>query len=161
MTTTTTLLAGTLALSIGLTGLSALSAEAEGRAGDGARFSELDADGNAEVSLAEMRAFGDARFEATDADGDGALSMAEILAAREAQSADQREARISRFVERADANGNGTLERDEFGAGADRMEARFERLDADGSGGLSPEEMRRAREARGFRFGRGDGRDRG
>ncbi|MEL6913458.1 MAG: hypothetical protein AAFP13_03050 [Pseudomonadota bacterium] len=148
MNTTTQLLAGALALALGITGLAA-EAEAQGRDRLAPDFSELDGNGDGEVSLAEMRAWGDARFAAADSDGDGALTAEEIFAVREAQSAVRIEARIARLIDRADANGNGTLERGEFGPGAARVEARFDQLDADGSGGLSPEELAKARDARG------------
>ncbi len=149
----TPVIAGILAATIGLTGVTA--ANAQGRSeGPRADFSELDADGNGEVTIAEMQAYGkaraDARFAEADTNGDGSLSAEELLAQRDS---DRAERRIDRMIERMDADGNGTLERAELTRDgedqSERMEKRFSRLDTDESGGLSEEEMAAAKEKRG------------
>lgn len=155
----TTLLIGAMAAAVSIT---ALTAEARGGdRGFRADFSTLDADGNGELTEAELRAHAQSRFDAADTDGDGALSAEEMLAARGNADSERFEARISRMIERRDANGNGGLDFDEIGPGPDRMTARFERLDADGSGGISEAELEAAKTARAERKGpRGDA-DRG
>lgn len=156
------ILAGAIALSIGITGMAA-EAQGKGRGGERASFAELDADGNGEVTMAEMQAFAQARFDSVDTNGDGSLSAEELIAARESQNSDRLERRINRFLERADDNGNGTLEFGEFGPSEERAAERFSRVDADGSGGISEEEMEAAKEQRADRRGgskRGGG-DRG
>ena len=149
------ILAGVLALTMGVTGL---TAQAEGRGPDRERasFSELDANGDGEVTLAEMQARGEARFAAADTDGNGTLSVEELIAARADDGNERLERRINRFIERADDNGDGVLDIEEMGPGEERVADRFERLDTDGSGGLSEEELAAARDMRhGHRGGEG------
>ncbi|MEM1236837.1 MAG: EF-hand domain-containing protein [Pseudomonadota bacterium] len=152
----TYILAGALAVAMGVTGATADARDRGGPDRERASFSELDADGNGEVTRAEMEAFAAARFAAVDIDGDGSLSAEELVAARSADNADRMERRINRFLERADDNGNGKLELEEMGPSEERATARFERLDTDGSGGISEAEMEAAKEGR---KGRRDGDD--
>ncbi|MEM6276131.1 MAG: calcium-binding protein [Pseudomonadota bacterium] len=151
----TTLLIGALAAAVSIT---ALTADARGGPdGPRADFSTLDADGNGEITQAELLAHAQSRFQAADANGDGTLSADEMLAARENASSERFERRISRMIERRDANGNGVLDFGEFGPSEDRRAAMFERLDADGSGGISQAELEAAKEARMGRKGPRDG----
>ncbi|MEO1703764.1 MAG: calcium-binding protein [Pseudomonadota bacterium] len=153
MDTKTTLLASAIAAALALTAVTANAERGPRGGGERASFSELDANGDGEVTMAEMAAHAAARFAEADTNGDGSLSSAEMIAARMNGNADRLERRISRFIERADDNGNGTLELGEIGPSEERQQARFERLDTDGSGGISEEEMEAAREARGGRHG--------
>ncbi|MEO0486573.1 MAG: EF-hand domain-containing protein [Pseudomonadota bacterium] len=145
---TTYIIAGILAVTMGVT---AISAQAQHRGGGGERpaFSDLDLDGSGEVTLAELEAFGVSRFNEADTNGDGALSLDEIIAQRDVENQERLQRRVERFIERADDNGNGAIELEEFGQTAERMERRFERMDADSSGGISEEEMADARDHRG------------
>ncbi|MEM6477407.1 MAG: calcium-binding protein [Pseudomonadota bacterium] len=145
--------AGAVSLALGV---SAVTADAQ-RGGDRERasFSELDANGDGEVTLAELQAHGAARFATNDTNGDGALSAEELVAARSVDNVERLERRINRFIERADENGDGLLQQSEIGPSQARMTARFERIDADGSGGLSEAEMEAAKEARAERGHRG------
>ncbi|MEM8591813.1 MAG: calcium-binding protein [Pseudomonadota bacterium] len=145
------ILAGALAATMGLT---AMAADAKGRGGgERASFSELDADGSGEVTQAEILAHAQARFDAADMNGDGSLSAEEMIAARSDNASERLERRVSRFLERADDDGNGTLEFGEFGPSQERAAARFERIDTDGSGGISEAEMEAAKSARADRRG--------
>lgn len=150
-----TIILGALAVALSIT---AVTADARGgdRGGERADFSTLDADGNGEVTQAEMLAFAQTRFSEADTNGDGSLSVEEMIAARSADVSERMERRITRMLERADANDNGTLEFDEMRPGSDRAAARFERIDTDGSGGISQQEMDAAKEARGDRKGKGN-----
>ena len=139
-----------LASSIALTAAAPVAAKERG--GDRPAFSDLDTDGNGEVTLAEMEAFRAAKFAEIDTDGNGSLSAEELLAAREADS-DRAERRINRMIERADANDNGTIELDEMRGGGERGAERFAEADADGSGGLSEAEMKDAKGKRGGKKG--------
>lgn len=107
-------------------------------------FTELDADGDGEITRTEMTAFGEARaterFQETDTDGDGALSQAELQAAM----AKKAEERATQMIKQMDKNDDGQLTQDEMKPPrrAGRM---FNRMDADGSGGISQEEYDEAR----------------
>ena len=153
---TTYILAGGLAVVMGLTAVTADARDRGGPDRERPSFSELDADGNGEVTRAEMEAIKAARFAAADTNGDGSLSVEEMIASRSADNTDRMERRITRFIERADDNGNGTLEINEVGPSEERVTERFERLDSDGSGGLSMAEMEAGKEGRKDRRG-GDG----
>jgi Ca2+-binding EF-hand superfamily protein len=80
-------------------------------------------------------------FEEMDLDGDGKLTLEEVQGAPEAQFA------------AADANDDGTLDRDELiAAAAERVSRRvdlmIERADTDGDGSISAEEIAEMREDR-------------
>lgn len=138
---------GALALAGGVMLTSAIVTDAQARGPHGgmmerASFTELDTDGNGEISPDEMNARGAARFASIDADGDGKLTVEEMLAANSARAAD----RAERMVERLDTDGDGALSADELEAGREaraeqRRAKRFARMDSDGSGGLSQAEF--------------------
>lgn len=134
-----------------------------------ARFAQLDADSNGQVTLEELQAQATARFAAIDVNSDGALTQEEMTAARKAMHTE-------RLLKRFDADGDGTLnaaELSEMGNGkmgnhkkgdhkedgakkdghkkeghkkgegkmGKRGAKHFEKLDADGNGSISMEEM--------------------
>jgi len=118
-------------------------------------FATLDLNGDGSLSLEEMQAQGQARFTSVDANGDGGLSAEELIAAAGERASD----RAAKMIERNDENGDGVLQLDEMPrrGGGDRAERMFERVDADGDGALSQEEFETAKERRGERGERGDG----
>ncbi|TBX29278.1 hypothetical protein TK43_01030 [Roseovarius sp. JS7-11] len=106
-------------------------------------FTELDADGNGELTLEEMLAHREARFAEADTDGDGNLSRDEMIAAAMGRV----EASIDRRMERFDDNEDGMLSANELddmrprGPGPERL---FSRMDEDGDGVVSAEEFETA-----------------
>lgn len=129
-------------------------------------FSELDANGDGQLTLEEMVAHREARFTQADTDGDGNLSRDELIAAAMGRVED----RIDRQMERFDDNEDGMLSANELddmrprGPGPERI---FARMDADGDGAISEAEFdemagrmmqRRGGDGRGHGHGRhGDG----
>lgn len=105
-----------------------------------ARFSQMDTNGDGQVTAEEINAQATARFVAADVDGNGALSMEEMQVAAQSMQ-------TQRLLKRFDANGDGALSAEELampesGKGAKR----FERMDADNSGDVSLEEMQARRD---------------
>ena len=131
----------TAAIALGLVVTAAMPTAASADRGERPSFTELDTDGNGELTLAELQAHGAERFAEADADGDGLLSSDEMVAAAEGRS----EARIAKFVnrmiERRDANGDGFLSVEEMAPKGDRAERMLEHVDADNNGTISEEEF--------------------
>lgn len=118
-------------------------------------FSDLDLDGDGNLTKEELQNLGKARFARLDTDGDGQLSPAELQAA----AAERQNARIQRMIERLDTDKNGMLSEAEMkevrGKGGkrwghgkrseERREARmdrmFDRVDANEDGVISREEF--------------------
>lgn len=107
------------------------------RPGGGDRLAALDTDGDGAVSRAEIDAALAEAFARADSDGDGAVTRAELQAHHSAEREQRRADGQRDHFDRADANGDGVLGPDEFGA---RMTAMFERVDADGDGLVTAEE---------------------
>lgn len=133
-------------------------AHSDGHRGKGfgakAEFSELDADGSGEVTLAEMQAHRAARLADMDTNNDGALSKEELIAAREGEISNRMERRLDRMIDRLDENDDGLLQFAEMPqADGGRAEERFAKVDTDGSGGLSEAEMEAAKGKRGGKKG--------
>ncbi|KEJ89240.1 EF-hand domain-containing protein [Sulfitobacter donghicola] len=133
-------------------GLVATTAQArDGGEGMQARFAQIDANGDGEISAEELQAQVAARFAAADANKDGALTADEMMAAREGKHKE-------RLLKRFDKNGDGALsgeELDEMSKGkggkkgdkkGGRAAKHFERMDADNSGDLTLEEMQSHRD---------------
>lgn len=122
----------------------ALPADAHGgkRGGGGERpsFSELDVNGDGQLTLAELTAFAEGRFNERDTNGDGGLSAEEMLAAVDEDRQDRAERRIERMMERADDNGDGLIQFDEIGPD-DGGERRFSRMDTNDDGVVTEEEF--------------------
>ena len=115
---------------------------ATARDGGSHRFSEIDADGNGQVTQEEMAAHVDARFAAADTDGDGFLDTEELMA----QAMARAEGRAARMLERLDSDGDGALSAEELeqmgkDRGGKRLIRMLDRMDADGDGKLARAEM--------------------
>jgi len=107
-----------------------------------ARFSQIDANSDGQITAQELTAQAAARFAAADTDGDAALTLEEMKA-----QARSNERMLSRF----DADNNGTLSDDELAKAEDskmgkRAAKHFERMDADNSGGITLAEMQARRD---------------
>lgn len=132
---------------------------------------DLDKDG--QLTKAELTTHLDQRFKAIDANGNGQLEMAEMQTARQDRQAKRAERREARSGETAgkrsaenrgehrgakrggqrgqiDANDDGVISREEFGA---RALKRFDRADANSDGVVTQEERSAMREARKARRG--------
>lgn len=105
-------------------------------------FSEIDSDGNGQLTPEEFAAHRQAMFDKADADGNGVLSQEEMAAKMQ----NRMERRMGRFFERADRNGDGGLSMEEVTSRRHSPEDRFARLDADESGTISEEEFAQARQ---------------
>ena len=104
------------------------------------RFTELDRDGDGQITREEMMAQRSAHLERADTNGDGLLSVAEI----EAMAFERAKRRAERMVERLDANGDGMISMDELRTNA-RFYKRFDRIDRDSNGTISEDEFEQAR----------------
>jgi hypothetical protein len=99
-------------------------------------FSELDANGDGVITLAEMQNQAQAKFSAADTNGDGQLDASELNAA----AARAQARRIERLIARKDTNGDGLLSLAEMGprdGGGARL---FARVDTDGNGEVTQAE---------------------
>lgn len=115
-------------------------------------FERFDLDGNGAITLQEAVSNAETRFDTADANTDGVLTEDEIKARAEERMAEKDNAerkgegrhmrRISRMIDRVDANGNGAIERTEA---IDAATERFTRLDADGNGSLTMDEISKQR----------------
>ncbi|MEL6170795.1 MAG: EF-hand domain-containing protein [Pseudomonadota bacterium] len=117
----------------------------EGQAGKAKGFSELDKDGNGQLTKAEIESHMQARFNNADTDSNGALSRDELVARGKKKS----EERANRMLERLDANEDGALTFAEMKEG--RGGKLFNRADANGDGAISEaefEEMKQKRRAK-------------
>jgi len=122
-------------------------------------FTEMDANGDGQLTADEFEAFKTSRATSVDTDGDGFLSADELAARAEARRAEQMEARkaagYERLLSRADADKDGKLSVDEFltfleerPRGPKMADGEFPRgWDADGDGVVSAEEFETARTA--------------
>lgn len=145
-----------------------LSVALAGTALAGPMGARADIDKNGQLTKAELTAHLDQRFKAMDTNGNDQIETAEMQAAkqeRQAKRAERREARSGEAIgKRAgehrgenrggkqagkrgqiDANGDGIITRDEFGA---RALKRFDRADANGDGVVTQEERAAMKEAR-------------
>jgi len=115
----------------------------QGRHGDGRqeRLKAADKDANGLISREEAQALPGlaAKFAKIDTNNDGNISAAELDAARAARSGSQR----GQGWKKWDANGDGTLTRDEV-ASAPRLSQQFDAIDANRDGILTVEELQAA-----------------
>ncbi len=125
-------------------GLSLVAASAIAGDGRGAKhFDRMDTNGDGEISAEELNARDDARKE----------QRAEMLAGADADgngSVSREEFQAFRMAKRAannpDKNGDGVVDHDEFLA---KAEERFEKLDKNGDGVLSADERQKRHRRRG------------
>ena len=125
--------------------------------GPGDLFRDADANKDGAVSREEAQNMFNQHFNAMDLNKDGKLTPEEMRSAREAQ----RKNRTGRFqaamderFKKADANGDGSLSREEATASMPRMARDFDRLDANKDGKLTREELQNAAHHRGPQEGR-------
>ena len=103
-------------------------------------FSQLDANGDGQITQAEVKAFGAAEFAKADADGDGSLTLEELTARAKTDRVRKMDKRAKRELKRLDSDGNGTIELAEMEEkqGGMRM---FDRMDENEDGVISQEEF--------------------
>ena len=103
-------------------------------------FSQLDANGDGQITQAEVKAFGAVEFAKADADGDGSLTLEELTARAKVDRAKKMDKRAKRMLKRLDSDGNGTIELAEMQEkhGGMRM---FDRMDENEDGVISQEEF--------------------
>ncbi|MEO0359299.1 MAG: EF-hand domain-containing protein [Pseudomonadota bacterium] len=118
-------------------------------------FSEIDANGDGQITPAELQTFRATRmadrFASVDANGDGSVSVEELVAKAREGAEDRAQRRAERMIDRMDANDNGTLEADEMTRGGDRAERGFSRADENDDGVLSQAEYDAMADRRGGR----------
>ncbi|PRY91119.1 EF-hand domain-containing protein [Donghicola tyrosinivorans] len=115
----------------------------------GAAFSELDTDGNGQISTEEFEAFRLKSFAATDADGNGTLSPDEIIAHMETQRVERMRAGI---LSRMDTDGDGQISAEEMAAKRPSGDM-IKRIDSNGDGTVSAEEYAAMTERMDMRMG--------
>lgn len=110
-------------------------------------FEELDADKDGSVTQEEMMARAKGRFASVDTDGDGKITLEEM----QAQARQRADDMAAQMLKRMDQNEDGVLSFDEMPGQRreSRMERMFAGADADGDGSLSKEELDRARQSMG------------
>lgn len=113
----------------------------QAQARDGSRaFERMDGNGDGVVTQAEVTALREKAFERLDADGDGMISAQERDGAkpRAERFKERRSARGQERYSEADANGDGTLSREEF---MNAPEPIMQKADADHNGELTRDEF--------------------
>ncbi len=116
-------------------------------------FTELDTDGDGQLSVAEIKAIGDARFASMDTNGDGMITADEASAHAAGMASKRAGKMFERMIQWRDANGDGGLSQAEMGDnGPEKM---FMRADGDGDGMISAEEYEQGHQ-RGPRGGKGE-----
>ena len=125
--------------------LCALAMSAPALAGNpGAKFKSMDSNSNGMVSSTEHAAGVKKMFTEMDANGDGNVTAAEMDAKHamkgDKAKADKSAGRMSSAdkIAKMDTNGDGALSASEHDAGAQSM---FSEMDTDGNGSLSSQEM--------------------
>ena len=103
-------------------------------------FSQLDANGDGQITQAEVKAFGAAEFAKADAYGDGSLTLEELTARAKTDRVRKMDKRAKRVLKRLDSDGNGTIELAEMEEkqGGMRM---FDRMDENEDGVITQEEF--------------------
>lgn len=117
-------------------------------------FTQLDANADGKVTLAEFQAYparrAAERFTAVDTNGDGKLSKDEMAAANGGRNADRLARRVDAMFDRLDGDKDGFVSAEEMaaaGRGADRRDPGsrfFDRFDSDKDGAISAGEYAQA-----------------
>ena len=111
-------------------------------------FSDLDADGDGQLTQEELNSAKQVWLSMNDSDGDGSLSKEELQAAITKMMSEAVQNKIDHAFERMDDNGDGLISADEMG-GMKGGERRFSRIDSDGDGMISESEFNTAKDKRG------------
>lgn len=132
-----------LALSAVLAGSVSTLAQAEGKDGPGPmpmlNFDAIDADKDGNITTAEFDAYRAAEFAKADANSDGQVSAEELAAKQVADMTARAAEMATKMIGRMDENADGQLSAEEMANGP-RAPSMFERADADGNGSISKEE---------------------
>lgn len=149
------ILSGVVVVALGATSLAVYAKGMGPRGPMPMEFSELDLNGDGQITRDEMQARGEQRFKDADTNGDGFLSMDEM----KAQMIKEMEARAdkygARMMERKDANGDGQLSLEEMRPTEKRQDKMFSRFDSDGDGVISEAEFNAAKEKMAEHRGKG------
>lgn len=111
----------------------------EGRGHHGILFSDLDADGDGQLTEEEFAAAKLAWLQKLDANGDGALSPEEAQAAIMERLSKAASRMTEKMFRRLDANEDGLIDADELGSM--RSGRGFDHMDSDDDGMISEEEF--------------------
>lgn len=111
-------------------------------------FSDVDLNGDGQLSRDELEAHAKARFEAADTNGDGVLSADELAAQTSQERQERMVKRTERMIKKRDTNGDGVLSFDEMQPTGDRFERMMKHMDANGDGVITEDEINNARAER-------------
>jgi EF hand/EF-hand domain pair len=166
---TRSLLTASLIAALGL-GIAALPAVAQGPGAGGGpgggpgagggrgamMFQRLDTNGDGKITKDELKTGRDTRYVAMDQNDDGKITWQEFQAA---PRPGKQGPRMQQMFQRADTNGDGVINRDEFDKKAD---LRFKPLDLNGDGVIARDEAQQAMgNVRGSGKGRGSAQGQG
>lgn len=107
-------------------------------------FKELDGNSDGQITAAEHEAATTAKFTSADANQDGVLTKGELvgfMVDEKGKSGKKAEKKSDKKMAMFDANGDGTLTREEFTTG---HAEKFKKVDKDGNGSISKDEMKSA-----------------
>jgi Ca2+-binding EF-hand superfamily protein len=109
-----------------------------------AKFSAMDTNGDGKISADEHSAYATTKFEKIDANGDGKITVSEMDTAHEKMmggkgKSEKMTMSTSEKVKMMDTNGDGNVSSDEFTASSKTM---FDKADANSDGYLTKQEMK-------------------
>jgi hypothetical protein len=130
----------------------AMADREEGPRDFGARMEMMDVNGDGQITLDETRGAFAARFAKLDTNGNGTLSQSEMDKRAKAKAAERSANRFAKL----DADSDGEISQAELPGG--RAAHMFDRLDANDDDILSAKELDAAKDMRGKRGGKGNGR---
>jgi Ca2+-binding EF-hand superfamily protein len=105
------------------------------------KFQSMDTNGDGKVSADEQAAAATSKFERMDANGDGKVTAAEMDSAHEKMAGKGKHEKMSSSekIKMMDTNGDGSISSEEFTASSKTM---FDKADANGDGYLTKQEMK-------------------